>query len=144
MLAPIDSPTMADFKNNLDRINTLAEKSDGFVWRLKDEDGDATSIKVFDDEFMIINMSVWESKKALFDFTYDSAHVEVFKRRKEWFHKMSDRHMALWYVEEGQNPSPEEAKERLALLNRLGETPFAFTFKSNFDSDDALNYQSKL
>jgi len=144
MVAPINSPIMADFKNNLDRINTLAEKSEGFVWRLKDEDDNATSIKVFDDIYIIVNMSVWESKKALFDFTYSSAHVEIFKRRKEWFNKMTDMHMALWYVDSGYNPTPEEAKERLALLNKLGETPFAFTFKSDFDSNDALNYQSKL
>lgn len=144
MLAPIDSPVMEDFVANLDRINTLAENSRGFVWRLKDENENATSIKVFDDEFLIVNMSVWESKKALFDFTYSSDHVEIFRRKKEWFHKMSAMHMALWYVENGHNPSPEEAKERLALLNKLGETPFAFTFKSDFDSADALNYQSKL
>lgn len=144
MLAPIDSPVMSDFVANLDKINRLAEKSMGFLWRLKDEDDNATSIKVFDDEYIIVNMSVWESKEALFDFTYQSAHVEIFKRKKEWFQKMTDMHMALWYVEEGHNPTTEEAKERLDLLNKLGETPFAFTFKSNFDSDDALNYQSKL
>jgi len=144
MLAPIDSPVMEGFVANLGRINEIAEKSTGFIWRLKDENDNATSIKVFDDDFLIVNMSVWESKKALFDFTYGPAHVEIFKRRKEWFHKMSDMHMALWYVEEGHDPLPEEAKERLSLLNELGETPFAFTFKSDFDSKDALNYQSKL
>ncbi len=144
MLAPIDSPVMSDFVANLDRINRLAEESMGFLWRLKDEDDNATSIKVFNDEYIIVNMSVWESKEALFNFTYQSAHVEIFKRKKEWFHKMADMAMALWYVKEGHNPTPEEAKERLVLLNKLGETPFAFTFKSDFDSDDALNYQSKL
>jgi len=144
MLAPIDSPLMQDFVDNLDRINQIAENSPGFVWRLRDENDNATSIQVFDDEFLIINMSVWESKKTLFNFTYDSAHVEIFKRRKEWFHKMTDMHMALWYVQKGQNPTPDEAKERLALLNKLGETPFAFTFKSDFQAIDALNYQNKL
>lgn len=144
MLAPIDSPVMEDFVANLDRINEIAENSPGFVWRLKDENDNATSISIFDDEYIIVNMSVWESKKALFDFTYGPAHVKIFKRRKEWFHKMSDMPMALWYVEQGYDPSPEEAKARLALLNKLGETPFAFTFKSDFDSNDALNYQNKL
>lgn len=47
MLAPIDSPVMADFVANLDRINQLAEKSDGFVWRLKDDTNNATSIRIF-------------------------------------------------------------------------------------------------
>ena len=31
----IDSPLMADFVANLDRINVLAEQSPGFVWRLQ-------------------------------------------------------------------------------------------------------------
>jgi hypothetical protein len=60
MLAPIDSPIMADFVANLDTINALAEKSNGFVWRLKDDTNNATSIKIFDDDFLIVNASVWE------------------------------------------------------------------------------------
>ncbi len=31
--APLDSPELKDFVDNLDRINALAEQSDGFVWR---------------------------------------------------------------------------------------------------------------
>lgn len=140
MLAPIDSRIMADFVANLDRINDLAEQSNGFVWRLKGEDNDATTLRVFEDRFIIVNMSVWESREALFDFTYQSAHVEIFKRKKEWFHKMSELHMALWYVPLGHRPDPEEAKQRLSYLNKMGETPYAFTFKSKFDASDALNY----
>lgn len=34
MKYPLDSPEMADFANNLDRINALAEASPGFAWRL--------------------------------------------------------------------------------------------------------------
>lgn len=145
MLAPIDSPTMADFAENLDHINALAEKSEGFVWRLKDEDSnDATSLKVFDDDFIIVNMSVWCSLDDLFKFTYASEHVEIFKRRKEWFHKMTDMHMAFWYIEKGKFPSTLVANERLKYLNVHGETPFAFTFKSRFSPFEALNYQPKI
>jgi hypothetical protein len=144
MLAPMDSPVMADFANNLDRINSLAEKSEGFVWRLKDEgSNDATAIQVFEDDFIIVNMSVWRSVDALFQFTYASDHVEIFKRKKEWFHKMTDMHMAFWYIEAGNYPSPEEAKERLNYLNTHGETPYAFTFKSKFTTADAQNYNLK-
>lgn len=141
MLAPIDSLVMADFVANLDRINKLAENSKGFVWRLTDENDNATSLQVFEDEFVIVNMSVWSSKKALFEFTYSSAHVEVFKRKKEWFSKMRDMHMALWYVLEGVNPTPEDAKERLEYLNANGESPYAFTFKSDFSADEANRYK---
>ncbi|WP_299899557.1 DUF3291 domain-containing protein [uncultured Aquimarina sp.] len=141
MLAPINDPIMADFVNNLDRINELAEKSDGFVWRLKGDEGNATAITVFDNLFLIINMSVWESMQDLFNFTYQSAHVEILKRKKEWFHKMPRMHMAFWYVEDGHEPSPTEAKERLYYLQEHGETPYAFSFKSKFTPEDATNYQ---
>jgi len=141
MLAPIDSPVMKDFVDNLDRINKLAENSKGFIWRLRDENDNATSLQVFEDEFIIVNMSIWSSKEALFEFTYSSAHVEIFKRKKEWFSKMKDMHMALWYVPEGIEPTAEDAKERLEYLNNNGESPYAFTFKSSFTAEEARQYQ---
>jgi hypothetical protein len=136
MLAPMDSSVMADFVNNLDRINALAESSPGFVWRLKDENNNATSIKVFDDDFLIVNMSVWENIDALFDFVYRSGHMEIFKRRKEWFEKMKDMHMAIWYVEKGVFPTEEEAKERMEYLRENGESPYAFSFRKRFSQED--------
>lgn len=142
MLAPIDSPVLKDFVDNLDRINELAEQSPGFVWRLKDDEGnDATSINVYGDEYIIVNMSVWENKEALFAFTYQSAHVEIFTRRKEWFERMKDMHMALWYVKEGEMPTAEDGKERLTYLQKHGETPYAFSFKSKFTAEAAAAYQ---
>lgn len=143
MLAPIDDPIMADFVNDLDRINTLAEESKGFKWRLKDEDNNATSIQVFIDDKLLINMSVWEDKASLFDFTYQSAHAGVLGRKKEWFSKMEDMHMVLWYVAEGHIPTPEEANERLAYFNAHGATPYAFGFKSDFTTQDMLDYKPK-
>lgn len=138
MLAPIDSPVMADFVANLDRINALAEGSDGFIWRLKTEGNNATDIKVYDDDFIIVNMSVWRNIDALFAFTYKSSHTEVFKRRKEWFEKMSDMHMCLWYVEEDRMPAAIDTVDRLDYIRKHGETPYAFTFKKRFTVDDML------
>ncbi len=143
MLAPIDSPVMADFVNDLDRINAIADKSTGFVWRLKGDEDNATALRVFEDDFLIINMSVWESKEALFNFTYASQHAGVMKRKKEWFHNMSDMHMCLWYTKVGHLPDPEEAKERLKYLNEHGESPYAFSFKGQFTAEDALTYSPK-
>ncbi|TSE11217.1 DUF3291 domain-containing protein [Aquimarina algiphila] len=141
MLAPINDPIMEDFVNNLDRINALAEQSKGFVWRLKGDEGNATAITVFDNLFLIINMSVWENAETLFDFVYNTAHSEILKRKKEWFHKMPRMHMAFWYIEEGHQPSPEEAKERLYHLQEHGETPYAFSFKSKFTSEEAVRFK---
>lgn len=143
MLAPIDSPVMADFVANLERINTLAEKSPGFVWRLKDDSNNATSIRVFDDDFLIVNMSTWENVDALFNYVYKSDHVEIFKRRAEWFEKMTDMHMVLWYVPEGSNPTVSEAVARLTYLRLNGETPYAFSFKKRFSPEEAVGVNSK-
>lgn len=144
MLASIDSPIMADFVNNLDRINEIAERSDGFIWRLKGEDNNATALRVFEDDFLIINMSVWKSIEALHNFTYRSGHVEIFKRKKEWFSAMSEMHMVLWYVPEGHEPSADNAKHRLRYLNERGETPYAFTFKSKYTPEESITYNPKI
>lgn len=141
MLASIESPTMVDFVDNLDRINQLAEESKGFVWRLKDENDNATSLQVFEDKFIIVNMSVWNSRQSLFEYVYNSVHVEILKRKKEWFHKMKDMHMALWYIPENVNPTPEDAKVRLEYLIENGESPYAFTFRSKFTAEEASQYQ---
>jgi len=130
--APMHDPIMADFVANLDRINALAENAAGFVWRLHTPEGNATALRVFEDERLIINMSVWHSIEALFDYTYKSGHVEIFRRKAEWFGKMETPHMALWWVPAGHIPTPQEAKERLAHLAEHGATPHAFTFKQRF------------
>ncbi|MEJ7588566.1 MAG: DUF3291 domain-containing protein [Ferruginibacter sp.] len=140
MLGPIDSPVMAEFVSNLNRINTLAEQSDGFVWRLKGDNNNATSIKVFDDDFLIVNMSVWKNEGALYQFVYKSGHVEVFRRRREWFEKMPEMYMALWYIPAGHLPTPAEAIEQLMYLRKNGETPFSFNFKKSFTIEEATGY----
>jgi hypothetical protein len=134
--APLDSPTMADFMNNLDRINALAETSPGFVWRLKADDGNATSLRPIDDR-TLVNMSVWTDAQSLSAFVYRSAHVEFMRRRREWFERMPEAFLVLWWVPEGHVPSMDEAVARLAHLREHGATPHAFNFRSVFPPADA-------
>src|SRR5688572_1201857 len=117
LLAPIDSPTLADFVANLDRINELAESSPGFVWRLKDEAGDATAIRPFGDD-VIVNMSVWQDIVALKNYVYYSGHLDVMRRRREWFERMAEAHMVLWWVPTNHIPTVEEALQRLDTLRQ--------------------------
>lgn len=138
-LAPMDDPIMQDFVNNVDRINALADKHKGFVWRLKDEDKDLAT-EVFQDDTLLINMSVWETIDALFDYTYKSDHVEIFKRKKEWFSKMKMLHMAFWYIPEGYEPTFQDAKDRLDYIEKHGDTPYAFGFKRKFSVEESINY----
>lgn len=126
--APLDDPQLADFVAGLDRMNALAESTPGFIWRLKDEAGNATDIVWNEhDPLKIVNMSVWDSLDALKAYTYHSDHTEFLKRRREWFERM-DIFLALWWVPEGHRPSVADARERLAHLAQHGPTPHAFTF----------------
>jgi hypothetical protein len=139
----MESPVMADFAAALDPINALADDAPGFVWRLQTEDGDATAIRPFDDDRMMINMSVWETIEALGEFVYRSGHVAVMRRRREWFERMPV-FMALWWVPAGHVPSSDEAKQRLAHLERHGPTPYAFTFKARFPTPGAALYELEV
>ncbi|MDN3650911.1 DUF3291 domain-containing protein [Reinekea marina] len=131
LLAPIDSPKIADFVANLDRINALAEASEGFVWRLQTEEGDATGIDYFGSD-IIANMSVWRSIDALHHYVYKTAHIEIMRRKKEWFHHMSEAHTVLWWIPSGHKPSIEEAALKLSTLQDKGPTEQAFTFKKSY------------
>jgi hypothetical protein len=134
--APIDSPLLSDFVANLDRINAIAEASDGFKWRLMTDDGNATSLRPFGDD-VIVNMSVWRDLEALRNYVYQSAHVEIMKRRREWFARASEAYAVLWWVAAGHRPSVSEAAGRLENLRRHGSSPAAFTFAEAFPPPDA-------
>ena len=132
-LAEMDDPIMHGFVSRLDEINALADNAPGFVWRLQTDEGDATSLRVFDNPMLIINMSVWRSVQDLKDFTYKTMHVEIFKERKKWFSKLGKPHMALWWVPKGHVPTLDEAKERLEHLTQHGPSEEAFTFSKVFE-----------
>lgn len=132
MLAPAESPIMADFVNGLAQINALAEQSTGFVWRMKDDADNAMAIRLFDDPLLIINLSVWETIESLYEYTYYSQHAEFFRRRAEWFSKLEMVGVVLWWVKAGELPTLQDAKARLEHLNTHGASPLAFTFKKRF------------
>ena len=135
MMAPIDSPLLADFVANLDRINALAEASAGFVWRLQTEEGDATAVRHFGDD-MLVNLSVWEDVKALHNYVFKSAHTEIMGRRKEWFSRMQQAYLVLWWVPAGHRPTLAECERKLMLLRRDGAGPEAFTFRNPYPAPD--------
>lgn len=128
----LDDSRMADFMNQLDEINALAEKAPGFVWRLQDESGNATNFQPYDDPRMIINLSVWETVDALFEFVYKTAHSKVMQRRYDWFGKPQSSHMALWWTPSDEHPSTLDGTSRLLHLSQFGPSASAFTFKKRF------------
>ncbi len=134
--APLDSPQLKDFVDNLDRINELAEQSPGFVWRLKGDGNDATSLRPLGDN-VLVNMSVWRDVNALRNYVYQTAHVEIMRRRREWFERPAASPFVLWWVSEGHEPTIAEAVDRLLHLRKHGPTAEAFTFGEAFAAPDA-------
>lgn len=126
---------IAGFMGALERVNALADGAPGFIWRLQTEAGDATSLRVGDDDLMLLNMSVWESIEALWTYVYASGHLDVMRRRREWFEAPAQAHLVLWWRPAGPPPTIDEAIDRLGLLRERGPTPQAFSFRTPFSSD---------
>lgn len=132
----MDDPVMAGFAARLDELNSLADRSPGFVWRLQTSAGNATYFRPYDDDRILVNMSVWESIAALQRYVYRTVHAELLRQRHEWFEKFVGAYTALWWVPEGYRPGLDEAKKRLAHLDKHGPTQFAFTFKTTFQPEE--------
>ena len=138
MVAPLSDPQMAGFVEKLDEVNALADNSKGFIWRLQSSEGNATDIQAYDDEMILVNMSVWASLEDLSQYVYamESEHRHVMKQRRKWFERFDGPFMVLWWIPEGHIPTVEEAKERLEHLRTHGESEYAFSFKKPFPAPD--------
>ena len=132
LIAPLDNPRIVDFVAQLDPVNALAERSPGFVWRLKSASGNATDIAYNEDPFVIVSMSVWESVEALKNFVYASDHIVPFRDRAKWFEKLGKPHYCLWWIPAGHIPSFTEGRERLEHYQQHGATDHAFWFNKLF------------
>jgi heme-degrading monooxygenase HmoA len=137
MRAPLDHPLLAEFIARLEDINGLADSSPGFVWRLKTDAGDATSLRPYDDDRVLFNLSVWANPEDLREFVYRSAHAGVMRQRKSWFERFDGMYYALWWVSAGHIPSIPEAKDRLEYLRAHGESARAFSFANLFPAPDS-------
>lgn len=131
---PVDDPRIAEFMDNLDPINALAEASPGFVWRLKDDSGNATAIRGFEDPTILPNLTVWESIESLKDYVFKTDHAKFLRKRREWFQPMDDLPvLTMWWVPDGHIPTLDEARERVEHLAANGPTSYAFSFRPLFD-----------
>ncbi|GHD11016.1 hypothetical protein GCM10010334_66890 [Streptomyces finlayi] len=128
---------MKDFVEALEPVNATADAAEGFVWRLESEGGDATEIRIFEDDWLIVNMSVWRDAESLKAFIYAGRHRDLLKRRNEWFERVAEAMTALWWVPEGHRPGVREAEERLTLLREQGPTERAFTLRAEFPAPGA-------
>lgn len=139
LLHPLDSPQLADFVAALDEVNAAAEAADGYRWRLQGSDGDATDIRIFEDDSLVVNMSVWRDPQSLTAYVYAPDHRPVLARRREWFERPTEAMTALWWVPAGEWPTVADAEHRLTLLRRHGPTPDAFTLTRTFPPPGATS-----
>ncbi|MFF4195604.1 DUF3291 domain-containing protein [Nonomuraea sp. NPDC001831] len=138
--APIDAPELAEFVALLEPVNAVADEAPGFVWRMKESESDPTATVTHDyGDHLLINFSVWESLQTLWDFTYRSVHLGVLRRRREWFLRVAEPYMVMWWVPEGHIPSLAEGMRRLERLRTQGPSPEAFTYKDSYDSSEAAS-----
>ena len=130
---PTDDPRMAGFMDNLDRVNAIAERSPGFVWRLMGDNNNATEFRIADD--MAVNLSVWETPKDLENYVFKTVHAQFYRKRAEWFAPMDKPHMVFWWVEEGHRPTLDEAHARLMHFTENGPSDFAFGWAEVIDAE---------
>ena len=141
LLAPLDQPLLAQFMAALDEVNASGDEAAGFRWRLQTEDGNATSVRAFgwdvaDSHGVIVNLTTWSSVETLADLVFSGRHLEVMRRRREWFARAAEPMTALWWVPAGHRPSTDEAEERVRRLRQHGPTPYVFSFRAPFPRPD--------
>ena len=141
LLAPLDSPLLADFVAALDEVNAEGDRAPGFLWRLQTEDGNATAIRAFgwdarDSHGVIVNLTVWTSVEALAAFTFSGRHLAIMRRRRTWFARAVEATTALWWVPAGHRPSTDEAEDAVRHLRTHGPTLRAFAFPQPFPAPD--------
>lgn len=128
---PLTSPEMASFVDQLAEVNAAAEAADGFVWRLKDDDGPgATGYRILDDDRLIVNLSVWRDLEALQSFVVGhEQHREALRNRHAWFERASEPMTVCWPVPDGHHPTVAEAEEMLLRLRAEGPSAEVFPFR---------------
>ncbi|QFS52520.1 DUF3291 domain-containing protein [Nostoc sphaeroides] len=135
----LDKELISELLSENDRINKLADFAPGFVWRYQNAGIDGLGPRIFSDQNIILTFSVWKSIESLFEFVYTGSHLEIMRKRKQWF-GLLENYMVLWWSPADHIPNTDEAKERLKYLQTHGATPKAFTFDKRFSAPESYDY----
>lgn len=133
---PLESPSMTGLLRALDDVNWLAERSPGFVWRLRPADGDRLVFGRLGATEVVVTLSVWEDFESLQKFVYRTAHGLFMQRRGRWFEPIGGFTTALWWATEGAEPTMADGLSRLEHLRAHGPTPYAFSLRRQFGPDE--------
>ena len=124
---PATSQAARGFVDYVAQVNSVAERSKGFVWRLLDEERDNNGRNaICADHDTVMTLSVWETPEDLEKFVWKTVHKRIYDGKDQWFEALESHHMVLWWVEDGDVPNLQEAKARLDHLDAYGDTDFAF------------------
>lgn len=131
LLAPVGDPRVAEFIDNIERINNLGTRMPGFVWMLEGSGSPnatpgATEHAIAGDPLYVPNLTVWEDAASLETFVWGTLHKKFYEKRQEWFEVLGKMHFVMWWVPEGHKPTLAEALERLEMLREQGDSPDAF------------------
>lgn len=125
--ADVGDPLVAEFIDNIERINGLGKRMPGFVWMLEGSGGPgATDHAIAGDPRYVPNLTVWENVASLRKFVWDTVHARFFEKRQDWFEALEAQHFVMWWVPVGHQPTLAEALERLELHRAQGDTDQAF------------------
>ena len=138
LTAPIEAPASAEFRDALDRINSLAETSPGFVWRATGTGFDSEIPAEDIDPMILANPSVWENVEALAAFAYRTAHSHFVRHRERWFEPAVEDYQAMWWLPAGEIPTRADAFARLMHLRLNGASAFAFDFRDRFPAPASM------
>jgi Domain of unknown function (DUF3291) len=126
-------PRVADFVDNVTKINSIAERSQGFIWRWAEESaavGNGIAYQAVDKDIQLaISLSVWASAQDLSYFVNKTAHGSFLRRRSEWFEKWPGPNYVIWPHSDSEPPSVEEGWSRLKMLADNGASAQAYDFK---------------
>jgi hypothetical protein len=135
---PGDDPRLAEFAATVERMQALAESSEGFVWQLTDPPLSPAAAELYADPKTFVTLYVWRDLEALRRFAWHTDHLDYFQRRKQRFDDIAEERQVMWWVREGHRPGLTEALARLRLLETKGASRHAFDWHSLPEPDVEL------
>ena len=121
----LEDSRMSEFTGMIDRMNAIAARSDGYIWRLSDESG-PDAPKFPGDPRMTFTLSVWRDVESLRAFTWHTLHKRFRLRASEWFEPLAQAYLAIWPIADGHMPDGNEALAMLGKLRRDGPSDAVF------------------
>lgn len=127
---PWDDPRLADFQDNLARVNALAQRSPGFIWMMPEDEMDRAQTDLLGPLAQRPNtastLSVWTDAASLCHFVDQTLHSRFLARGAEWFAQGDRSHLVVWEIPPGARPSVAEGFAQWEALMTEGETETRF------------------